>query len=155
MNPFSWDGSSVRVDLGADERVFLPTLVVFLGTVGRSGDDPAADRLDPPAYRDDAAAEAEYQRLMGTELEAARAIDRERFATTIQADHLSRDDAESWLRILGDARLVLAARKGIVQDEDGWEARVGDDPELGMLAYLGFLQGSLVDALATGLEAGT
>ena len=46
----------------------------------------------------------------------------------------------------------LAARKGIVRDEDGWEERIEGDPELGMLAYLGFLQGSLVDALAAGLE---
>lgn len=152
MSPFSWEGSSIRVELGPDERLFLPSLMVLLATVGQRVEDPAAERLDPPAYEEDEGADAEYRRLIAGELEAARTTDRDRFAATIGADQLSRDDAESWLRVLGDARLALAARKGIVRDEDGWEEGIGDDPELGMLAYLGFLQGSLVEALTAGLE---
>ena len=155
MNPFSWDGSAIRVSLGPEERAFLPTLLVLLETVVPDRGDPAAERLDPPAYEADPEAEREYRRLMAGELEDARAADRQRFAASVETDQLDREDAESWLRVLGDARLTLAARKGITRDDDHWEDRVGDDPELGMLAYLGFLQGSLVDALAASLETVT
>ena len=152
MNPFAWDGSAVRVTLGPEERALLPSLPALLGTVVPGRGDPAAERLDPPAYEDDPAAEQEFRRLMADELLDARALDRERFAATVSADRLDRGDAESWLRVLGDVRLTLAARKGIVRDDDNWEERVQGDPELAMLAYLGFLQGSLVDALTSSLE---
>ena len=152
MSPFAWEDGSMRVELGADERLILPTLLVLLDTVGREPDDPAAGRLEPSAYPEDPAADQEYRRLTSGELADARSADRERFVATVNADRLSRDDAEAWLRVLGDARLALAARRGIVRDEEGWEERVGEDPDLAMLAYLGFLQGSIVDALADSLE---
>lgn len=152
MNPFVWEDGSIRVRLGAQERAFLPRLLGLLDTVGQGRLDPAADRLDPSPYPEDPVADQEYRRLMSGELVDARSADRERFAATVDADHLSPGDAEAWVRVLGDARLVLAARQGIVRDDDGWEERVADDPELGMLAYLGFLQGSAVDALADSME---
>lgn len=152
MNPFVWEDGTIRVALGARERAFLPTLLILLSSVGRGAADPAAERLEPSAYPEDPQADQEYRRLMSGELEDARSTDRERFVATVDADRLSSADAEAWVRVLGDARLVLAARKGIVRAEDGWEERVADDPELGMLAYLGFLQGSVVDALAGSLE---
>ena len=155
MNPFVWDGSGVRVTLGAEERAMLPSLLALLETVVAGRGDPAAERLDPPAYDADPVADEEYRRLMAQELLDARARDRERFAATASAERLDEDDAEAWLRVLGDVRLTLAARKGIERDDDQWEDRIEVDPELGMLAYLGFLQGSLVDALMNSLENST
>ena len=43
----------------------------------------------------------------------------DRFEETIEDDRLDLDDAECWMRAIGEARLKVAARLGI--EEDGWE----------------------------------
>ena len=48
------------------------------------------------------------------------------------------------MRVIGEARLVLAARLGIT--EDGWEDDA--DPEMALLGYLGYLQDGLVGVLS-------
>jgi hypothetical protein len=51
------------------------------------------------------------------------------------------------MRVVGEARIVLAGRLGI--EEDGWEETASiEDPEVAMLHYLGYLQESLVEALS-------
>ena len=52
------------------------------------------------------------------------------------------------MRVVGEARIILAARLGIV--EDGWEQDVESsrDPEMALLGYLGYLQDALVGVLS-------
>ena len=51
------------------------------------------------------------------------------------------------MRVIGDARLAIAARNGVVRDEESWEDRINSEPELAFVAWLGYLQATLVDAM--------
>ncbi len=77
----------------------------------------------------------------------ARATDRARFTTALESGQslLTLDEAESWLTVLGDTRLALAARLGI--DEPGWEVADEEDPERITLGFLSYLQDELVTVL--------
>ncbi len=60
---------------------------------------------------------------------------------------LDEEEAQAWLTVVGEARLVLAARLGI--EEDGWEELLPPErPEVGALHFLGWLQSELVEALS-------
>ncbi len=142
-------GGIIEVGLEPAARTVLATLPSWLATVGRDAGDPAARRLSPPGVLDDPVADLEFRRLTGADLDAARSADRDRFEATVRtAETLSEADAEAWLRVIGDARLVLAARCGItVGDDDHWERAVEDRPELGMVAWLGAIQELLVTTM--------
>ena len=58
---------------------------------------------------------------------------------------LDADEAESWLTVLGDSRLALAARLEIT--EPGWEIDADDDPQRITLGFLSYLQDQLVSVL--------
>jgi hypothetical protein len=147
VNPFTAADAGIDVSLGPDEQVLLSQLLTLLGSVGASPDDPAADRLDPDAYRDDVDASHEFRRLTASELTTARDMDREVFAATLPSSHLSVEEAEAWVRVIGDARLAIAARRGVVEGDTEWESEIDQNPDLAVVAYLGFLQARLVEAL--------
>jgi hypothetical protein len=69
----------------------------------------------------------------------------------VDAGSISDDDAQMWLRVLGDARLTLAARMGI--DEEGWEddRSLTDSRDGAMLRYLSYLQDALIQVLSAAL----
>ena len=110
-------------------------------------DDPAHQRLHVAAYPDDPAAQEEMTEYSGSQLAEERATDRTRFTATLEAEQsvLSPEEAESWLTVLGDTRLALAARLGI--DEPGWEVADEEDPERITLGFLSYLQDQLVTVL--------
>jgi hypothetical protein len=66
-----------------------------------------------------------------------------------RAESLELEEAEAWMRVIGEVRLVLAGRLGIVTD--GWEedADPEQSPEMALLGYLGFLQDRLVSVLGS------
>jgi len=136
-------GIAVRLSPGEVEILgALPALLLAVDP-----DEPAADRLDPTVYPDDPGADAAYRDLTRGMLEEARTRDRSELAVTLGNDVLTTEEADAWLRVIGEARLVLAARLGI--DEDGWERHAaGDEPvEMSLLRLLGALQEDLVSAL--------
>ncbi len=148
--PFSWQPEGVGVDLQPWEVAALETLPGLLSSVGIVDPDPAARRLDPSPYPDQAEASEEFRRLMADETEKARLADRSAFEVSLQeAAHglvLSEAEAGAWLRVIGEARLTLAARMGI--EEDGWEDELpGEDQTVALLHYLGWIQQSLVETL--------
>jgi len=105
------------------------------------------------AYEDDAE-EEEFQRLVGSDLEQARAGDMAAVRSALDADRPIRLDVEEtwrWLRALNFLRLALAERLGI--EEDGWEDRYSPRehrrPPLATLHLLSWVQEELVEALAT------
>lgn len=144
------DGT-IEVALTPQERAVLLTLPETLDNLGTSDTDPAAARLHPPAYPDDPAADAYFREMIEDDLAKARAADRRRFAETVDAGSMSDDDAQMWLRVLGDARLTLAARMGI--EQEGWEddRSLAESRDGAMLQYLSYLQDALIQVLSTAL----
>jgi hypothetical protein len=152
--PFRLVAGHIQLNMAPREAEALSVVPGLLESVGETGSDPGADRLDPAAYPDDPDASAEFRRLMAEEMEQSRAADRSAFSLTVeQAPNgvtLSPGEAEAWLRVLAEARLVLAARLGI--EKEGWEDTLPeDDPPVALLHYLGWLQQSLAETLEMGL----
>lgn len=126
----------------------------LLESVGEAPGDPAAERLDIAVYPDDLQAAEEFRRLMSSEMDEGRRTDRSAFAEVLEAAAagsavLSLEQAESWLLVLGEARLTLAARMGI--EAEGWGEEDSPEPAMAMLHYLSWLQASLTDVLLEGL----
>lgn len=137
-------GSRLEVGLAPTEVEVLRAVPVLLeGGLGDAG-DPAWARLRYIAHPHDSEAEERFESLTAGMLDEARAADRARLVATLGERSLSMGDAEAWARVIGEARLALAARLGI--DESGWNPEpVGEEPvEMSVLRLLGFLQESLV-----------
>lgn len=149
--PFKPAPDGVKIRLSDGDLMFLRSLPQLLEGVDSTPGDPAYDRLHVAAYPNDDAAQTELEEVTGPDLDATRRADRESFLaslTKVQSGQsgLSVEEAEAWMRILGDSRLALAARLGI--EEPGWE-QAGDqrDPAHAALGFLSYLQSELVDAL--------
>ncbi|GAB3576623.1 hypothetical protein GCM10027406_09640 [Leifsonia lichenia] len=139
----------------------------------RSGVDPSSDpalrRLLPDAYPEDAEASAEFRRFTADGLAERKALNAVTVVESLSAAgrqggaggsagargrievRLDAHDAGAWMRAIGDIRLVLASRLGIV--EDGDEGDVHDDETTLLRAiydWLAFVQDTLVNALWKG-----
>jgi hypothetical protein len=133
----------------------------------RSGVDPASDpallRLLPDAYPEDAEASAEFRRFTADGLAERKALNAVTVVESLSAAgrpagsrgrvevRLDAHDATAWMRAIGDIRLVLASRLGIV--EDGDDGDVHDDETALLRAiydWLAFVQDTLVNALWKG-----
>jgi len=113
--------------------------------------DPALRRLFPPAY-DDEQDERAYRDLMGDELMNGRRRALETLAGTVDAERLTAEEAEAWLRALNDLRLAIGTRAE-VEEDTLLEGIRPDDPhalDLELYAYLSWLQEQLVEALSAG-----
>jgi hypothetical protein len=154
----------VEVMIDVEEREALRSVPAQLRTiVGAHDPTPAAEqvrrRLFPRAYDDDEA-EAEYQSMTEPDLRQQRFDALETFARTLDEGtergrrwhvRLTGDEAEAWLAVVNDARLVLATTMGI-SDESEWDRGPDhDDPASVMLYYLGWLEEELVTALTATL----
>lgn len=149
--PFRKKGRGIRLALSDEERAVLRTIPEALARLGAPGADPAAARLHPAAYPDDPAADAEYRDMVATDLAKARADDRGRFTETLGRTSMSDDDAQVWLRVLGDARLVLASRMGIEHEQWEEDRSLAESRDGAMLHYLSYLQDALIAVLSTTL----
>ena len=88
-------------------------------------------------------------------MEKARHEDRAAFAACLDRVPLllTEDEAQIWLRVVGEARLVVAARMGIVDDYDWSDRRMAARPDGAVLQYLSYVQDGLVVALSETLLA--
>jgi hypothetical protein len=158
------DGT-VSAHLAAEEAVMLTELagqlVEMLGDrspVGVPSDglppdeDPALLRLLPDAYPDDPEASSEFRRFTAEGLAERKTANANAVIESL-ADvaagrtktlRLDQPAAQAWLRSLTDLRLTIAARLGIETDEDH---PAPDDPLGDVYDWLGFVQGTLVEAL--------
>ena len=142
----------VELRLGNEERALLVGLVDELQEL-LAGDrrDEGLRRLFPRAY-DDAADERAYRELTGDSLLAGRREALDLLARTAGNDRLSAEEADAWLRALNDLRLVLGTRldvseEALLDDVSPHDPRA---PQLGLYAYLSWLQEQLVEALSPG-----
>jgi hypothetical protein len=154
-------GNRVRVRLGLDEVALLRELPEQLRAVlVDPADDPVTQRLFPPAYLEpeDLERDAEYRRLMHDELVQAKLANLDVVTETLARGSaslrrwtvdLTEEEAGAWLGALNDLRLALGVRLGITEDFDG-EVDEADPqaPAMRLLAYLGWLEEHLLDALS-------
>jgi hypothetical protein len=152
-------GGRVKVTLSVDEVGLLRSLPEQVRSVLEDRDDPAAERLFPPAYDDpaDAEAAAEFRRLMQDELVATKLAAADTVAATLDRGvqrggrwtvELTEEEALAWLGLLNDVRLTLGVRLGVTDDLDGDVDP--DDPSapgFRVLYYLGWLEEHLLTAL--------
>lgn len=145
---FVRSGDQVRITLPEGLVEFLEDVPTALDLVGDSEGDPAASRLQVPVYLDDSAANEEYWRWMGGELDEARAADRSAFTLVLESApsgvDVSLGEAHAFLRVLVEIRLTLAARLGVEVEAD--YARL-DETDAVVLDTLGELQVLLLRAL--------
>ena len=107
--------------------------------------DPALARLLPDAFTADEPNAAEHRRLTERSLVQRKIANARRVIADLEGDHVALDDegVNSWLRVLTDLRLVIAARLHIEHDGDE-----GDDPDLQWIYdWLGGLQGLLLEEI--------
>ncbi|HVC25743.1 MAG TPA: DUF2017 family protein [Acidimicrobiales bacterium] len=148
-------GIDVRLPL--EERALVAALPLqlerLLESAPGAGSEPdeSLRRLFPVAYARDAEAERAYSGLVRGELLEHRREALAVLAQTADAAHLSDDEADAWLGAINDLRLVLGTTLAVT--EDAPEVAEGDPgfAQWSCYAYLSYLQGELVDALASAL----
>ena len=147
------DGSYV-LSLQPWERDLLRSLPGQLRDLLTSDpDDPALERLYPPAYVDDDERNEEYRRLMRGDLTSRRMTAIDVMEATVDEPVLDEEQLVAWMGAINDLRLVLGTRLDVT--EEPLEDQVGEDdpraPALALYSYLGFLQEHVVEALASAL----
>jgi hypothetical protein len=152
----------IALRLEPHERRILGSVVGELAGELRGDEAMAPDgalaRLFPPAFPDDAAAQAEWAEMVHADLRDDR-VDRVAVVeATIDADVLDEAQASAWLGVLNDARLVLGDSLGITEDASDEAGQGASDPaedpdamRRAVFGYLGWLVGAFTDALAEGL----
>jgi hypothetical protein len=140
-----------RLTIGRRERAVLRTLPKALERLlDEEPGDADLRRLFPQAYAEDDQAEAEYRRLMGDELLDGRRAALRSFAASLDAEVLSADDLDVWLRALNDLRLFLGTRLDVTEEDlaQPFDPRDARAEERALYAYLSWLQEHVVDALS-------
>jgi hypothetical protein len=132
---------------------------IVTGEADGAAADALRARLYPAAY-EDPRLEEEYRGLVGEELVEGRVDALRTFARTLEGGRTSGgtwsvdvepEEAQAWLGVVNDARLLLAGAIGITSEEQ-WEAGPdASDPASVLLWYLGWLEEQLVGALMGGL----
>jgi hypothetical protein len=145
-------GGGYRVRLGHDERDAVRDVCAELRLLV-AADAPDVARLFPPAFRDDDEAAAEFEELTRDGLEAERLAAFDTVARTVDAEQLDEAEAAAWCGALNDVRLVLGERLEVTDELYVTGIRRADPraPELAFYGWLTWLQGELVEALATRL----
>lgn len=150
IKPFVDVEEGLLVELSANEVDVLLGVSTLLDGVIAEGEDAAWARLNPAAYPADAEADHEFRELVSDEFAQGRLADRSAFQLTLEHANggviVSPDEAEAWLRVLGETRLLLGARLGI--DPIEVPAAVEMRP---LYDYLTWLQGELVNVLTARL----
>ncbi len=155
MSRFQARDTGIAVTLAGPEIAILSRLGSLLGGAGVDKDDPARERLAPRIYPDDDTASREFDRLAGKERIEVRSADRETFARGLDAAAggellLTTEEAAAWLRVVGEARIVVAARKGLF--EEGLPEGSVADPEVALVMFLGLVQEELVGEMLLNME---
>jgi len=117
-------------------------------------DEPSAQRLFPVAYLDNAAAQADYRELMGTQLLEHHRQALDTLASTVDAATIDEDELHVWLGAVEVLRLILGTQLDVSEDFAEVDP---DDPRVDQFTvyqYLSMLQGEIVDALAEALPTG-
>jgi len=148
MPGFRRRGPEIDLELAEAEAELLALALAVLHAVPAGG-VPGGPARYPHfrAHPGDHEAQARFRELTAGLLESDREADRGRYAASLERGTLSAADAAAWLRVLGEARLALAARLGVA--EEGWEQAV-PSPGLALLHLFGCVQDELAALLLDG-----
>ncbi len=91
--------------------------------------DPNLRRLHPPAYLDDAEADAAYQLLAGEELRTSRRNAVTLVVASLDHDRLTEDELWGWAQSFNALRLVLGTRLDVSEDDVEIPELAPDAPE--------------------------
>jgi len=138
-------GGDYRFTISDDERQLVLDLVRQLREL-LTTDSPALRRLFPPPYGDDDERNAGYAVLAGSELVERRLAALDVIETTIDAETLTEDQLQTWMRSVNDLRLVLGTLLDVSDDEE--PASGADETMIAVYEYLGQLLELTVQALA-------
>jgi Domain of unknown function (DUF2017) len=138
-----------RLRLNDAERAVLRMLHAELGTLLDEPDDPDLQRLFPPAH-EDPEREAEYRGLVGDQLVDGRTRALQTVERTLDAEKLTAEEADAWLRVLNDLRLILGTRLDVTEETmlGELDPRDPNAQQYAVYAYLSWLQEQLVAALS-------
>lgn len=141
--------------LPREERSLLRSLPQQLREL-LSSDDPALERLFPPAYPEDSELQSEYERLVRDDLLEQRLSSVDVMEQTIGASRVSEEQLLAWLSAMNDLRLILGTKLGATEDTDPEDIAEDDPlaPSYALYYYLGWLEEQVVDALNTGVSPG-
>ena len=112
--------------------------------------DPVLIRLYPDARPDDPAWSARFRDMIRGDLDDARRENLAVVEDTLDARSIDDDQAEAWLHVLNDLRLVMGTRLDITEEREA-EPFDPEDPDAAahvVYAYTGWLEGQFVDVLA-------
>lgn len=142
-----------EIHLPREERDILRTLPGQLREL-LSSDDPAVERLFPPAYPDEPDLDSEYEGLVRGDLMERRLGSVEVMERTIEAKKVDEDELMAWLSALNDLRLVLGTKLGVTEEDDPEGIADADPlaPSYALYYYLGWLEEQVVEALSSGLD---
>lgn len=117
-------------------------------------DHPDLARLSPPAYLDDADADAAYQLLAGEELRTSHRASIDAVIDSLGRKRLTEDEAWAWIQSLNAVRLVAGTRLDISEDDHGpFGRRPEESPEERSLwavyDFTTLLQHEVVEALSS------
>ena len=148
----------ILIQLSPSELELLRTLLAqYEELVQIDSDDPALERLFPVAYREDPDAAAEFRQYTRSGLVDSKTAKAGAVAAALLGGsgddggtiELTDDEAERWLPVLTDLRLIVAERLGIRADDDP----VPGDALGEVYDWLGQLQAYLIDAIEELAEA--
>jgi hypothetical protein len=147
MSRFEAVADGIEVTLIGPEIAVLYQLGSLLGAAGVDRNDPARERLTPRIYTDDEASSRDFDRLAEKERVEMRSADRETFNEGLDnavggTMTITDEEAAAWVRVLGEARIVISARKGLF--DTGIPEESGNDPEVALVMFLGLIQEDLV-----------
>ena len=143
-------GGRVRLRLDEREALFLGELLDELEERLAEPDDPSLRRLFPPAYSDPESDE-QYRSLVRGQLLSGRLDALRTMRATLGHKELSPEQADAWLRVLNDLRLMLGTRLDVTEELDfeDFDPAEPQAQELAIYGYLSWLQEQLVAALQT------
>jgi hypothetical protein len=140
-------GGGVELRIPEPERELLRSLPEQLRLL-LADEGPELARLFPTAYLDDLERDAEYRRYMREELVQRRLASLTVMEETIDATHLTEDQAMAWMKVLNDVRLVLGTILNVSEEPIEVEADDPRAPQFAVYHYLSGLVDEAVSALA-------
>lgn len=137
-------GGAVGVVMEPGERALLRSLCAQLRDTVAEDTSPTIDRLYPPAYPQNPDHEAEWVVFTRSGLRDDRLAAIDLVSGTLDADTLTHDEADTWMRVFNDIRLWLGTILGITEDMD---AIADDHPQATAFAVYQFLTAIVDDAV--------
>jgi hypothetical protein len=113
--------------------------------------DPVLRRVFPVAYPGDPDAESSYQELIGSELARKHRDELDVLASTADASEIDSAQLGQWLGAIEVLRLMLGTSLDVGEELEDVPESDPRSSQVSVYRYLSWLQGEVVDALATAL----